>query len=98
MTCARSCGRSFLTKPMAASCAVSSLSSMLALVSSSSDSAIGRFERLKNVSSCLHAVLEDRERVAFEIGDEAAVAVGDGDVQRDEIDAAAERRLLSRAP
>ena len=38
---------------MAASCAVGSLFSMLALVSIKSASAIGRFVRVKNVTSCL---------------------------------------------
>ena len=50
---ARSCGRRRLAKPIAASCAIGSRVSMLALVSSSSASAIGRLVRLKKVTSCL---------------------------------------------
>jgi hypothetical protein len=52
MTCATSCGRMRLTNPLAASCAVASLSSMLALVSSRIDSAIGSCVRVKNDRSC----------------------------------------------
>jgi len=52
ITSARSCGRSFLAKPMAASWAIGRRVSMLALVSSSNPSAIGRFVLLKNVTAC----------------------------------------------
>jgi hypothetical protein len=50
---ARSFERSERAKPMAASWAIGRRVSMLALVSSRSASAIGRFVRLKNVTSCL---------------------------------------------
>ncbi len=49
----RSCGRRRRAKPTAAVLAVAILSSMLALVSSRSDSAIGTFARSKYVMSCL---------------------------------------------
>ncbi len=52
MTSARSCGRSRLANPIAAAWAVLSFTSMLALVSSNSDNAIGRFDLLKKVTSC----------------------------------------------
>ena len=48
----RSCGRRRRAKPTAASLAVAILSSMLALVSSRSASAIGTFVRLKYAMSC----------------------------------------------
>src|SRR6185295_9539737 len=83
MTSARSCDRSFFANPMAASCAVPSLVSMLALVSRSSASAIGRLVRFKNVEVFLR-----------QVGDVAGGAVGDRDVERHEIDAGTERRLL----
>ena len=53
MTCARSFGFSRLTKFVAAICSVGSLSSMLALLSSSSDRAIGCGRRVKKTMSCL---------------------------------------------
>src|SRR5687767_12138396 len=53
MTCARSFDLSRRTKLVAATCSVVRLASMLALLSSSSDSAIGCCSRLKNVTSCL---------------------------------------------
>ena len=52
MICAMSSGFSRRTKPTAASCASRSLSSMLALVSMSSDRAIGSCALLKKVTSC----------------------------------------------
>ena len=53
MICAMSLGFSFLTKLTAAVCSVGSFSSMLALLSSSRDNAIGCGRRLKKVRSCL---------------------------------------------
>ena len=69
---------------------------MLALVSSSSDSAMGRFDRLKKVTSCLTPSSNTWNVGRFEIGDEPSGRIGDGDVERDQIDAGAERRLLGR--
>ena len=57
---------------MAASCAVVSLSSMLALVSSSSDNAMGRFDRLKKVTSCFTPSSNTWNARRLEIGDEPA--------------------------
>ena len=69
---------------------------MLALVSSSSASAIGRLVRLKNVTSCLTPSSKTLKSSCLQVGDVARRAVGDGDVQRHDIDAGAERgRLLA---
>ena len=54
---------------MAAVCSVGSLSSMLALLSSSSDSAIGCWRRVEEGDVLLDAVLEDREVLLVEVGD-----------------------------
>ena len=66
---------------------------MLALVSSSSASAIGRFVRLKNVTSCLTPSSKTLKSSAVRSVTYFAGAVGDRHVQRDEIDAGAKRRL-----
>ena len=71
---------------------------MLALVSSSSASAIGRLVRLKNVTSCLTPSSKTLKSLCVEVGDVVAGAVGDGDVQRDELDAGAEAAALRRLP
>jgi len=52
ITSARSCARRWRVNPMAASCAVESRDSMLALVSRRMDSAIGELALLKNTRSC----------------------------------------------
>ena len=67
---------------------------MLALVSMSSDSAIGRLVRLKNDQILLGAVFEDREVVFGEIGDVVVLIVDDGDVERDDVDGRAKQRRL----
>ena len=69
---------------------------MLALVSSSSASAIGRLVRLKKRHVLLDAVLEHVEVLRVEVGHVARRAVGDRDVERDDLDAGAERHLRLR--
>ena len=94
MTSPRSVGRSLRTNPMAASCAVAMRSSMLELVSMSSDSATGRLLRLKRVSSCLTPSSKISKSFSVEIGDVPAGGVGDRDVHRHDVDGRPERRLL----
>ena len=68
------------------------LDSMLALVSSSSASAIGRLVRLKKVTSCLTPSSKTLKSVGGQIGHVALRAVGDRHVERDDLDAGAERQ------
>ena len=98
ITCARSCSRMRCAKPTAASCATSSRSSMLALVSMSSDSAIGRLDLLKYSSSCLAPSSKTVKSALFEVGEVAVLRVDDGHVQRHDVHARAEdlRRRLGR--
>ena len=83
---------------MAASCAVASICSMLALVSSSNASARGTPVLPKNVSVLRHAVFEHEEIVAIEIGHVSLSRVGDRHAERDEIDARTKRGALRAAP
>ena len=74
---------------MAASCAFPMRCSMLALESISSDSAIGRLVRLKYVSSCLAPSSKTENSSCAEIGDVAALRIGDRHVERHDLDAGA---------
>ena len=77
-------------KPMAASWAIGRRVSMLALVSSSRPSAIGRFVLVEKRHLLLDAVLEDLEIFLLQVGDVARRAIGDRDVQRHQFDAGSE--------
>ena len=63
---------------------------MLALVSISSDSAIGRLVRLKKISSCLAPSSKTVKSCSLEIGDVVVLSVDDGDVERHHVDRRAE--------
>ena len=70
---------------------------MLALVSISSDNAIGRLVRLKKVSSCLVPSSKTENSCSVEIGDVAILAVDDRHVQRHDVNRGREDlRLLLR--
>ena len=68
---------------------------MLALLSSSSDKAIGCWRLEKNVTFCLMPSSKTRKSGSVEVGDVVVGAVRDRDVEGDDVDSRTERGLLT---
>ena len=93
-TAPRSPGFMVFRNPAAASCTTSILSDMLELVSIKTMRSRRRFGGLEELHVLRHAVLEDREVGGRKSFHELFGRVGDRDVQRHEVGAAAEHRHL----